>query len=710
MPGRAAAVFKGGGIVTTLADAAASLAARGIPVFPCLASKAPATERGFYAASTDPAEVRRMFASPAAVLIGMPTGVPTGIYVVDVDVKNGARGGEWLDANSHRLPSTRTHKTQSGGLHLLFTLPAGAKLRNSNSKLAPGVDTRGEGGFVIVPGSPQYAIADDCEPAEMPQWLVDQLTPPPAPAPQPMAPRARTDTHGTAYGMKALDDECASVCNAGFGTQEHTLNAAGLKLGALAAGGEIDPSYARSSLIRAALAMPSQGGREPWTPQDVQKKAERAFDDGMRKPRQAPPRAITRTTTTTTETVEFDRPEPPPHAEPPDYWQGEPDDGPPSETPGFIGVGAGAQHQQATGAHLKAEQPARVLPTILFADAAPSLDADDFLEGVLTRGAMSVIYGESNSGKTFFALDLALHVAAGRQWRDREADQGFVLYLALEGSQAILNRVAAFKAEHGFEDTSLPFAIAPVGVNLLDPEADAGAVIATIKALGETMAVKPILIVVDTLARAMAGGNENASEDMGALVINGDSIRRESGAHVMWIHHSGKDAAKGARGHSSLRAATDTEIEVVAEEGARTATVTKQRDMECAGAFGFTLKVVELGTNRRGKAVTSCVVAAGDDDAQPRASLRRMSGDQQQAMRVLHDALAEQGVPDFPGVPRGQVSIPEDWWRDRFYDRCKPGADRKTKEKAFRRASDALVGMGSAAINRGRAWAINSNG
>lgn len=269
----------------------------------------------------------------------------------------------------------------------------------------------------------------------------------------------------------------------------------------------------------------------------------------------------------------------------------------------------------AGGIHLRSDVPARMLPTVMFSDATASLDADDFVEGVLTRGAMSVLYGESNCGKTFFALDLALHVAAGRRWRDREADQGFVLYLALEGTRGILNRVAAYKAEHGLDDAGLPFAIATISVNLLDPEADAGAVIATIKALAETMGVKPILIVVDTLARAMAGGNENAGEDMGALVINGDAIRRESGAHVMWIHHSGKDTAKGARGHSSLRAATDTEIEVVALTGARTATVTKQRDMECVGSFGFTLKVVDLGKNQRGKPVTSCVVALGEGGA-----------------------------------------------------------------------------------------------
>jgi hypothetical protein len=70
------------------------------------------------------------------------------------------------------------------------------------------------------------------------------------------------------------------------------------------------------------------------------------------------------------------------------------------------------------------------------------------------------------------------------------------------------------------------------------------------------------LVVVDTLSRAMAGGNENAPDDMSAFIRNIDRIRQETGAHVLIVHHCGKDAAKGARGHSCLRAATDTKIEL----------------------------------------------------------------------------------------------------------------------------------------------------
>ena len=99
-------------------------------------------------------------------------------------------------------------------------------------------------------------------------------------------------------------------------------------------------------------------------------------------------------------------------------------------------------------------------------------------------------------------------------------------------------------------------------------------------------------------------------------MANSDLIRHETGVCVLYIHHCGKDAAKGSRGHSSLRAATDTEIEVTARsDKTLIARVTRQRDLESEGSFAFRLDAVELGHNRRGKPVTSCVVVPVDTPA-----------------------------------------------------------------------------------------------
>jgi len=215
----------------------------------------------------------------------------------------------------------------------------------------------------------------------------------------------------------------------------------------------------------------------------------------------------------------------------------------------------------------------------------------------------------------------------------------------------------------------------------------------------------------------MAGGNENASEDMGALVQNMDKIRAETSACVMFIHHSGKDQAKGARGHSSLRAAVDTEIEVVAGEGAaKAATVVKQREMKKGDVFGFTLRVMELGTNRHGEAVTTCLVDYSPDDQAASAApdgqgvapdgRQRLVGHNKRAFDVLSALIAASGRTGDLGVPSGCATVPEKWWRDRFYDGVMPGATAIAKTKAFSRVSHHLLTEQVVKIHGGRAWIV----
>lgn len=348
---------------------------------------------------------------------------------------------------------------------------------------------------------------------------------------------------------------------------------------------------------------------------------------------------------------------------------------------------------------------AREIPIVYWGDIKPNLDAADFVEGLLLDCAMSVVYGQSNSGKTFFMADMALHVAAGMPWRGRAVEQGAVIWLAMEGSYGIFNRVEAWKREHGMEDATIPFAVVPVALDLLDPFGDTEPLIAAIKRAAKMLEMPVRLIVVDTLSRAIAGGNENSPEDMGALVTNGTRIQQEIKAHVSWIHHSGKDDAKGARGHSLLRAATDTEIEIVADGPARGARVTKQRELDGGGDFGFTLRVVELGTNKRGKPVTSCVVQH-DEAPMVRPKGTHLDGHKKRAFDLLIEAIAASGRTGDDGVPSGYPSVPEKWWRDRFYEGAMPGQDQGTKQKAFKRAADDLINGRLVGMSKGRVWVV----
>ena len=611
------------------------------PVFACARDKTPVVHTGFKAATRDTNEILKQFANPSAVMIGVPTGLSSGIIGIDVDIKAGAPGMDWLTKHKNALPETRTHKTQSGGLHLIFKYPDGYDIRNSASRIAPGIDVRGNGGYLIFPPSPGYVVADDSDPAVMPLWLIKACLkeiPPSLPRYEPHRQEK--------YVQTALDQEVLSVHRAPEGTRNHALNIAAVKLGTLVGAGKLSRGTVEAELTRAALG----AGLEPL---ETEATIRSGLEHGIQNPRE-------------------------------------------------ITQSNGAIHHSAFGKPKPVEPETPAIKIIRYVEVEASLDTMDLVEDFLGIGAMSVLYGESNSGKTFFATNLGFYIACGWEWFSRRVERMAVIYVALEGKHGITNRIAAFKIEYGVED--IPFGIVTVPLDLCNSDSDTVALVAAIKAEGEAIGFKIGLIVIDTLSRAMSGGNENAPDDMGALVRNGDFIRSEIGAHLMYVHHCGKDQAKGARGHSSLRAATDTEIEVTADGSLHMARVTKQREYECTGEFPFTLKVVELGENKRGKMLTSCVVTTGAERQSAVAPRKRLTAMEQRALEVLENVCASMGRTGDAGVPSGAASVPDKWWRERFYESSSPGDTQESKQKAFRRASTSLLNQHIVGMATNRVW------
>ena len=240
---------------------------------------------------------------------------------------------------------------------------------------------------------------------------------------------------------------------------------------------------------------------------------------------------------------------------------------------------------------------------------APRMLVDRLLEA----GTLAEIYGDSNTGKSTLALDLALRIARGATWRGRRTAKGIVFWLALESAAGARRRVAAHCKRFDTALCKLLFADVSATVQLLELH-DVAALVAAIRAAESEAGEKCVLVVVDTVARAMAGGDENAARDMGLLVKACDTIRAETAATVLLIHHTGKDPTKGARGSGSLRAAVDTEIEVSGQANPRQAKVTKQRDLPSGDVFAFDLEPVEIGTDpESGEPITACAVAHRDD-------------------------------------------------------------------------------------------------
>jgi hypothetical protein len=237
---------------TGLAQAAIALRR---PVIPCGADKRPLTKRGFYDASRVPEAIRRMFAHPAAVMIGVPTGDLGGFVVIDIDVKAGRTGMAWLERHRDALPATRLHHTMSGGLHYLFQCPNGTAVPSSASQIHDGVDVRGEGGYVIVPPSPGYAVSEAWPLAEMPAWLVEackkKAVPPPA------QPRAAWDSSSLALerGAKRLAALLRVMAEARQGERHNRMFWVACRIAEAEARGELPGDVALAALRDAAAGL-----------------------------------------------------------------------------------------------------------------------------------------------------------------------------------------------------------------------------------------------------------------------------------------------------------------------------------------------------------------------------------------------------------------------------------------------------------------------
>jgi len=224
------------------------------------------------------------------------------------------------------------------------------------------------------------------------------------------------------------------------------------------------------------------------------------------------------------------------------------------------------------------------------------------VKSVLPEAALAVIFGESGSGKTFFALDLAAAVARGVPWRGHRTNQGNVVYIAAEDARGVGLRAQAYLRAQGISPATVPLGVLAESPNFTD-KADVAAVLVAVKAFGETA-----LIIVDTWAQVTPGANENSGEDMGRAMAYCRSLHQATGALILLIHHSGKDASKGARGWSGLRAAADCEIEITRMEDDREAQVTKLKNAADGQRYGFKLIPVAVGQDGDGDPITSCVL------------------------------------------------------------------------------------------------------
>lgn len=253
-----------------------------------------------------------------------------------------------------------------------------------------------------------------------------------------------------------------------------------------------------------------------------------------------------------------------------------------------------------------------------FWDIQVDVSKPPLVEECIGFAETGIIYGASGAGKSFFASDLAFHIAMGWPWFGRTTTRGGVLYVAAEAAGSMRLRFLAMATHYRhLHGRPVPLRLVPESVNLLRDDSDVDALIEACKQPLDGIPIS--VLILDTLAATIPGGDENDFQSMSLLTSRMDKIKRETGATVIAIHHSGKDAARGARGHSSLKGNVDFMIEVTRDEDTRSARIEKIRDGEDGKTMGFQLVPVEVGISFNGlsKMVPIVVHLSADQTRKP---------------------------------------------------------------------------------------------
>lgn len=291
----------------------------------------------------------------------------------------------------------------------------------------------------------------------------------------------------------------------------------------------------------------------------------------------------------------------------------------------------------------------------------------------LPAAQLGVLFGESGSGKTFASYDLCAAVCRGIEWNGKRVTKGRVLYVVAEGVAGFVNRIKAYCHQQGISPSDIEMdVISDLTPNLLEP----AQITDLIKDIKQQQPYD--LIVMDTFAQVMPGANENSGEDVGKALAECKRIHRHTGAMVLLVHHSGKDASKGARGWSGLRAAADVELEVLRSDELRSISVTKLKDGQDGTQIGFKLHTVILGEDEDGDDITSCIVEYTNTGRATKDKSHTVGPKERQILMVLNEVFGlgtdqKMALPDLIEAAAAQLAPPVDGKRDnrkRDVSRC----------------------------------------
>ncbi len=486
---------------------AIAYAEAGIPVFPCVVDgKQPATKNGFHDATTDIEQINTWWSEKDYNLAFSPE--DAGLFVIDVDP-----GGD------HFLIKDRTYtvRTPRGGWHFYFE----GSGKTTASKIAPHVDTRGIGGYVLAPPSvvdgKEYRIESDYAYAPIPEWVSKSLAK--VEAPKKSAVEEKDLQVNIDRAKRVLQNyvDKGDVSKEGEGGDDRLYRLACEML-------DLGLSRDAAGFLISDIWNPHC--QPPWEIDEIAIKVDNAIA----------------------------------------FMQNEPgaygvDDAEKVFGDAARGLNQG-EKQKLSRFHFKSESEQEDEP-----------DPTWIIKDLISERSTVMMYGASGSYKSFLALDIALAIATGKESFGSLAKQGLVFYGALEGRAHLKKARRAWRTLKGIEGAIDNFYLgfAPmVGVP------------GEIQEFGDQIEKccagrKPTLIIIDTLSKAMAGLNENDAKDAGIFIKFCDSLVEHFKCAVIAVHHKGKEEGRGARGSSAFFAGFDTVLEVTAHKETKAVAVSVQK-------------------------------------------------------------------------------------------------------------------------------------
>ncbi|RWD79736.1 bifunctional DNA primase/polymerase [Mesorhizobium sp.] len=644
----------------TKLTAALDAASRGFRVFPVWRdSKIPWKKGWQAAATTDRAQISEWWGENPNWNIGVATG--GGLVVVDVDVKNGKPGAASLEMlEMMGLPTSLRVRTPTGGTHVYVVVGDRHSGREGNIEGFPGLDTRGDGNLVLWPGSNigrnKYELEIDTPPAPCPPWLFDIIE---------TKTTLRVDRKDGWLVEPDLPDNVARAIAWLEGPAPEAFEGANGDSTTFSVTAELRALGVSEGL---AFELMSDHWNETkahpqWTPEELLAKVANGYSYGQGS-------FGGKTAAGEFGATDFEVLPPSPELR--------------AKIEEWI-----RSHPKRSDVIMAVPETGRKRRILTYTQMSAMPQPEWLVEGLIQKRSAALMFGKSNTFKSFLAIDIGLSVATGRDWHGCSVSPGRTLFVATEGANGVGRlRVPGWFDHYLIEQSDRLNALLLPSEISLDIKSDVDWL------LGEIAAAGPIdLLVLDIFGGTMSG-TEVEDTTARAWVRAIQHIMHQTGAATLTVAHTGWQDETRARMHTHFWGSFDSRMRVEGDRDALTSClmIERHKDADSAGSWGFSLSPSH-GT----------LVPVLDDSVQPNKAAK-WSKANRVAISALDSSLEAAGeIRIGDGWPLCKVVSIEKWRQECDREGLSSG-NPPARRIAFKRAQDWLIDRRAIQVFEGHVW------